>query len=178
MTTPTSTHYAAAIHVLRYIKQALALGLFFPSDSTMQLKAFSDSDWATCPDTRKSITGFCIFLGSSLISWKSKKQPTVSRSSTEAEYRALTSTITTVDYLYTTGLAAPIYFCLSAVLWQPLYKTYSCQQFLSWKNQTSRARSPHCLREVTTEIIPITSYIQHTLASRCPHKGFGPYTLS
>lgn len=84
MTTPTTIHYDATIRVLRYIKSCPTLGLFFPSSSALQLKAFSDSNWATCLDTRRSITGFYIFMGDSLISLKSKKQPTVSRSSTEA----------------------------------------------------------------------------------------------
>lgn len=71
---PTSSHQAAAICVLRYLKAT-------PASSFIQLKAFSNSDWARFPDTRKSITGYCMFLGDSLISWKSKKQTTVSRSS-------------------------------------------------------------------------------------------------
>lgn len=86
MSSPTITHYKATIQVLRYLKGSPAQGLFYPCKSVLQLKALSDSDWATCSDTRRSITGYCVFLGNSLISWKTKKQTTVSGSSSEAEY--------------------------------------------------------------------------------------------
>jgi len=99
MQSPTNYHYRALQHILRYIKSSLSQGLFFAADSPLQIKAFSDSDWATCPITRRSTTGFCIFLGSTLIYWKSKKQQTISRSSTEAEYRALATTVCEMQWL-------------------------------------------------------------------------------
>ena len=65
MHAPTLEHHIATHRVLRYIKGAPEQGLFFPSHSNLQLKGFCDSEWATCPSTRRSTTGFCVFLDSS-----------------------------------------------------------------------------------------------------------------
>ncbi|CAA7049128.1 unnamed protein product [Microthlaspi erraticum] len=89
LSAPTDVHMQAAYKILRYIKGNPGQGLFYSADSETCLNAFADADYGTCPDTRRSVTGFCVYLGKSLISWKSKKQHTVSRNSTEAEYRSL-----------------------------------------------------------------------------------------
>ncbi|CAM8883274.1 unnamed protein product [Rhodiola kirilowii] len=89
MQSPTEEHMRAALRLLRYIKAAPAQGILFSADLSLQLQAFCDADRAACPLTRRSITGHCVLLGSSIISWKTKKQPVVSRSSAESEYRAM-----------------------------------------------------------------------------------------
>ncbi|CAN6705605.1 unnamed protein product [Malus baccata var. baccata] len=91
MQSPMVAHFTAVKRILRYLKGTISHGIGY-SRGSLQLKAFSDADWAGDPNDRRSTTGLVVFLGNSPISWSSKKQLTVSRSSTEAEYRALSST--------------------------------------------------------------------------------------
>ncbi|KAF5459175.1 hypothetical protein F2P56_023153 [Juglans regia] len=98
MSHPTTSHLATAHKILKYIKAAPGQGILLSSSSSLQLRAYCDSDWVSCPDTRRSITGYCIFLGASLVSWKSKKQSVVSLSSVEAEYRSMASTCSEITW--------------------------------------------------------------------------------
>ena len=86
---PTTNHWTAAKRIVRYVKATVNVGISFNKSSSTLVSAFSDSDWAGDIDDRRSTGGFAIFFGPNLISWCAKKQATVSRSSTEAEYKAL-----------------------------------------------------------------------------------------
>ncbi|KAL6269518.1 hypothetical protein ACE6H2_026429 [Prunus campanulata] len=91
MTTPTEAHFDLVKRILRYIQGTIQYGIHFTT-GPWHLQAYSDADWAGDLNTRRSTTGFVVFLGNNPISWQSKKQGSVSRSSTEAEYRALAHT--------------------------------------------------------------------------------------
>ncbi|XP_028118057.1 uncharacterized protein LOC114315643 [Camellia sinensis] len=95
---PLNSHFSAVKRLLRYLKGTLSHGLHFTS-GPLVLNAFSDSDWAGSALDRRSTTGYCVFLGPNLISWCAKKQPTVSRSSSEAEYRALAQVSAELSWL-------------------------------------------------------------------------------
>lgn len=92
MGSPTYKHWKVAMRVLRYLKGTKTMQLRFKNTPHIVLRVYCDSGWGNCPDTRKLVSRFCIFLGNNLVSWKTKKQATISRSSAEAEYIAIVST--------------------------------------------------------------------------------------
>ncbi|KAJ0827232.1 putative RNA-directed DNA polymerase [Helianthus annuus] len=90
---PRKNHMDAATRGLRYLKGTLGLGILLPKMGGTTLVSYCDSDWLGCPLTRRSRTGYLLLFGGAPISWKSKKQSVVSRSSAEAEYRAMATTV-------------------------------------------------------------------------------------
>ncbi|XP_019262826.1 PREDICTED: uncharacterized protein LOC109240615 [Nicotiana attenuata] len=100
MNAPKQSHYEAALRVVRYVKGSPGPGLMMSSKTSGKVAAFCDADWASCSMTRKSVTGYCIKLGDSIVSWKSKKQITVSRSSAEAKYRSMATTVAELVWIH------------------------------------------------------------------------------
>ncbi|GKA07113.1 ribonuclease H-like domain-containing protein [Tanacetum coccineum] len=92
-------HLASLKRILRYVRGILDYGLQLFSSSTTDLVAYSDADWTGCPTTRRSTSVYCVFLSNNLLSWSSKRQPTLSRSSAEAEYRGVANAVTETCWL-------------------------------------------------------------------------------
>ncbi|KAH9684823.1 retrovirus-related pol polyprotein from transposon RE2 [Citrus sinensis] len=96
---PTLQHLMACKRVLRYLKATQDYGLKFFREGSLTLTSFTDADWACDLDDRKSVGAYCIYLGNNLISWSSKKQSVITRSSAESEYRALASVSAELTWL-------------------------------------------------------------------------------
>lgn len=86
MHNPMDTHMHALRMILRYIQGTKHYGLHLYPSFTTSLLSYTNSNWSGCPDTRRSTSGYYVYLGDNLLSWSSKRQPTLSRSSAEAEY--------------------------------------------------------------------------------------------
>ncbi|KAL9230762.1 hypothetical protein vseg_006073 [Gypsophila vaccaria] len=90
---PRDAHFGALKRIIRYVKGTAHYGLHLTISSTSLLTGYSDVDWGGCPDTRRSTSGYCVYLGDNLLSWSSKRQTTISRSSAEAEYRGVANVV-------------------------------------------------------------------------------------
>jgi len=99
MQDPKPEHWEAALRVVRYLKSSPGQGILLRSNTSLVLTGWCDSDFDSCPLTHWSLTGWFIQLGGSLISWKTKKHDVVSRSSAEAEYRAMADTVSELLWL-------------------------------------------------------------------------------
>ncbi|XP_019186568.1 PREDICTED: uncharacterized protein LOC109181272 [Ipomoea nil] len=138
MHSPTVDHWGLLKRVLRYIKGTLTYGLRLTVSTSSAIHAFSDSDWAGCPVDRKSTSGYAVFLGANLISWLSRKQRTVDRSSTEAEYKALADVSAEVTWVVSLLRELGLHNGGPSTLWcDNLGTTYLCA------NPVFHARTKH-----------------------------------
>lgn len=121
---PREPHFHLLKRILRYLQGTRDQGLFIRPSRSVKLTAYSDADWGGCPDSRRSTSGYCVFLGENLVSWSSKRQPTISRSSAEAEYRGVANAVAETSWirnllteLHIPTLQATIVYCdnISAV---------------------------------------------------------------
>nr|GEW02260.1 ribonuclease H-like domain-containing protein [Tanacetum cinerariifolium] len=96
---PREPYFSALKRILRYVRSTLSYGLQLYSSTTSTLVAYLDADWAGCSTTRRSTSGYCIFLGNNLLSWSSKRQFTISRSSAEVEYRGVANAVAETRWL-------------------------------------------------------------------------------
>ena len=108
---PSEQHLLAAKRILRYIKGSTNVGLTFQGQNSNQISitAYADADWAGDLDDRKSTTGYVIMIGDCVVSWVSKKQSTISLSSAEAEYMAISSTVQEIKWIR--QLLNELYIC-------------------------------------------------------------------
>lgn len=96
---PRESHFLAMKRVIHYLQGTKTMGLQLLKKQSMKLMAYTDADWGGCPTTRRSTSGFCLYLGDNLISWSAKCQPTVSRSSAESKYKGLANAVAESCYL-------------------------------------------------------------------------------
>ncbi|KAK4362733.1 hypothetical protein RND71_017974 [Anisodus tanguticus] len=99
MHAPRDPNFTSLKRIIRYVKGTLDYGLHLYPSAPNKLLSYTDADWAGCPDTRRSTSGYCVFLGDNLIFWSAKRQPTLFHSSAEAEYRGVANVVAEICWL-------------------------------------------------------------------------------
>ncbi|KAK3038414.1 hypothetical protein RJ639_030580 [Escallonia herrerae] len=161
MSEPTAKHWTALKHILCYLKGAPGLGLLYSNHGHSCIECFSEADWAGSKLHRKSTTGYRVFVDGNLVSWKSKKQSVVSRSSTESEYRAMAQS--TCEIMWICHLLEEISLKppLPAKLWRDNQATRYIASNPVYHERTKHIEVDcHFIREKIQENLISTSYVK------------------
>ena len=117
MSSPTVDHWKTVEQILGYLKGAPGRGILYSNHGHNKIECFSEADWAGCKEDRRSTSGYCVFVGGNLVSWKSKKQNVVSRSSAESEYRAMAQSVCEVMWIHQLLSELGLEVSMPAKLW-------------------------------------------------------------
>lgn len=145
---PTSLHLQHLKHLLRYLKHTINFGILLKQPSSFNLIAYSDADWGGNYDNRTSTSAYIIFFGGNPISWLSKKQCTVARSSTEAEYRAVATA--TAEVMWLTNLISELHVLMTGpprLLCDNIGATYVCSNPVMHSRMKHISLDYHFVRE-------------------------------
>ena len=117
MFAPMVDHWVAVEQILCYLKGAPERDILYSNHGHNRIECFTDAYWAGSKEDRRSTTGYCVFVGGNLVSWKSKKQGVVSRSSAKSEYRAMTQSVCEIMWLHQLLMEVGIETLVLAKLW-------------------------------------------------------------
>lgn len=151
MQSPTSAHMQALKRVLRYLKSTISHGLHLTKSTDLKLIAFCDADWGGDNQDRKSTGAYLVYFGPNAISWSSKKQPTVARSSTEAEYRTIATT--TAELLWLQQLLQELQVPITAptIYSDNIGATYLCANPVFHSRMKHLAIDYHFVRDLVAD---------------------------
>ncbi|XP_059067839.1 secreted RxLR effector protein 161-like [Cryptomeria japonica] len=165
---PKQSHLNVVKRIFKYIQGTIGYGLWYPKNNDFTLMAFTDVDWASCLDEKKSTSGGAFFLDDYLVAWHSKKQDSVSLSTTEAEYIATTSCCTQLLWMAQTlsdmgiNVAKPIpILCdnTSAINLSKNLVMHSCTKHIAIKFHFLREKV--LANEVFVQYVPTQAYVAY-----------------
>ena len=151
MQAPTMTHMQALKRILRYLKSTITHGLHLTKSLNKSLIGFCDADWAGDTSDRKSTGAYLIYFGPNVISWSCKKQPTVARSSTEAEYRTIATTTTEILWIQQLLQELGIPITAPTIFSDNIGATYLCANPIFHSRMKHIAIDYHFVRDLVFE---------------------------